>query len=127
MNLDKSCIFFSNNTPFDCRDELCSELGIVDVDNPGKYLGLPMLWGRSKVEALDFIKEKMLKKIQGWKQNTLTQAGREILIKAVANAIPMYPMSCFKFPRKVCDSFDSMLAKFWWGQKGNEGKIHCLE
>lgn len=44
----------------------------------------------------------------------LSQAGREVLIKVVANVIPLFAMSCFKFPRKTCDSLDGAIAKFWW-------------
>lgn len=124
INLDKSCIFFSNNVPKELKDEICDCLGIVGSENLGKYLGLPVLWGRSKCEALNFVKERMVKKLQGWKQNVLSQASREILIKAVASAIPVYPMSCFKFPKKICNVFNSYLAKFWWGQQKDEGKIH---
>lgn len=124
INLEKSCIFFSENTPNDAKDEISDCLGISDSKNPGNYLGLLVLWGRSKSDALNFVKEKMLRKIQGWKQSVLSQAGREILIKSVANAVPMYPMCCFNFPKKVCNSFNNALANFWWGQQKNEGKIH---
>lgn len=124
INLDKSCTFFSCNTPQEVKDEICECLGIEDTDNPGLYLGLPMIWARSKYDALNFVKEKMVKKVQGWKQSILSQAGREVLIKAVASAIPMYPMSCFKFPKKICDKFNSILANFWWGQQKDEGRIH---
>lgn len=126
VNLDKSCLFFSNNVPGNVKDELCTMLGISGSNNPGKYLGLPVIWGRSKSDALAFVEEKMLKKISGWKQNVLSPASREVLIKAVACAVPMYPMGVFKFPKKVCESFNSALAKFCWGQKCDQGKIHWL-
>ncbi|VVA29097.1 PREDICTED: LOC18784793 [Prunus dulcis] len=35
----------------------------------------------------------MMSKVEGWKQKLLTQAGCESLIKAMAQAIPTYPMS----------------------------------
>ena len=54
----------------------------------------------------------------------LSKAGKEILIKAVAQSIPTYTMSVFQLPSKLCDELDSMCAKFWWGQVGNERKIH---
>ena len=53
----------------------------------------------------------------------LSKAGREILIKAVAQSIPTYTMSVFQLPLKLCDELDSMCAKFWWGHVGNERKI----
>ncbi|KAF7822570.1 reverse transcriptase [Senna tora] len=76
-NLDKSCIFFSENIPPGIRDEVCEVFGIDVASNPGKYLGLPVMWGRSKREALGFIRSKIQRKIKGWKQNLLSQAGRE--------------------------------------------------
>ncbi|KAF7820595.1 reverse transcriptase [Senna tora] len=125
-NLDKSCLFFSPNTPDELKAEIVNSLGISHAAHPGKYLGLPVVWGKSKDEALAFVRDKLIKKIQGWKHSLLSHAGREVLIKAVANAIPAFPMSCFKFPKKTCDALDRAIAKFWWGQKKEEGKIHWL-
>lgn len=104
----------------------CDILGISNATHPEIYLGLPVISGRSKSEALSFVKERVYKKVQGWKHNLLSQAGREILIKAVASAIPMYPMVCFKFPKGVCDSLNSAITRFWWGQKEDEGKYHWV-
>ena len=56
----------------------------------------------------------------------MSQAGKEILIKAVIQAIPTYAMSCFKLPAGLCDEISNTATRFWWGQKGNERKIHWL-
>ena len=64
------------------------------------------------------------KKLQGWKGKMLSRAGKEVLIKAVAQSIPTYSMGVFQLPKKLCDELDSMCAKFWWGQVGDERKIH---
>ena len=53
----------------------------------------------------------------------LSKAGKEILIKAVAQAIPTYTMSCFKLLDALCDELTSMLRNFWWGQKEDARKI----
>ena len=54
----------------------------------------------------------------------LSRVGKEVLIKAVAQSIPSYTMGVFQLPLKLCDELNSMCAKFWWGQVGNERKIH---
>ncbi|KAF7808312.1 reverse transcriptase [Senna tora] len=125
-NFDKFSVFFSIDTPSDLQEEIFSILNIDKTDHPGKYLGLPLMWGRSKSEALGFIKVKVAQRVQGWKQSLLSQVVREVLIKAMASAVPIYPMACFKFPKVVCEEINATLAKFWWGKKKEEGRIHCV-
>lgn len=66
----------------------------------------------------------MLKKLLGWKSLLLSQAGRQILIKTDAYAVPACSMSCFKFLKKWCEEVDAAVSEFWWGQKMNEGTVH---
>ncbi|CAL9019873.1 unnamed protein product [Prunus brigantina] len=86
INFGKSSLFFSPNTPASIRTELRAILGMTMVDDPGKYLGLPTMWGRSKKEVLQFVREKLLHKLSRWKQSLLSQVDREVLIKSVAQA-----------------------------------------
>ena len=54
----------------------------------------------------------------------LSKAGKEVLIKAVAQSIPTYTMGVFQLPVKLYDELNAFCAKFWWSQVGNEEKIH---
>ena len=56
----------------------------------------------------------------------LSKAGKEVLIKVVALAIPTYTMSCFKLPDSLCDELIAMIRKFWCGQRKDENKIPWL-
>ena len=56
----------------------------------------------------------------------MSNAGREILIKAVAQATPTYTMSCFKLPDSLCSDLNSLMGRFWSGQKENERKLAWL-
>ena len=56
----------------------------------------------------------------------LSQAGKEILIKAVAQAIPTYTMSVFKLPDTLCDKMTCMVHSFWWGQQNERNKMAWL-
>ena len=88
------------------------------------YLGLPTLVGRAKYQNFSFLKDRIRKKLQGQKGMMLSRVGKEVLIKAVAQSIPTYTMGVFQLPVKLCDELNAMCAKFWWGQVGNERKIH---
>lgn len=66
------------------------------------------------------------KKLKGWKEKLLSQAGCEILIKAVLLAIPTYTMSCFKLPKGLIKDFEILIKKFWWGYRGDQKKIHWV-
>ena len=98
-------------------------LGPMQDTRHKKYLGLPSIIGKSKVEIFAAIKEKVEKKLSRWKEKMLLVGGREILIKVVAQAIPTYTMSCFQIPKSICDEIEGMMRKFWWGQRGRESKI----
>ncbi|OMO55679.1 reverse transcriptase [Corchorus capsularis] len=126
INLDKSSLIFSANTPADIRQDLARCLQIREAENPGIYLGFRSTWGKTKCGALSYIKEKVEARLKSWKQQLLSLAGKEILIKAVASSIPAYVMMCFKFPKKVCADINSMVANFWWGQQDNEKRIHWV-
>ena len=88
-----------------------------------KYLGLPSIIGKSNIEVFVEIKERVGRKLSGWKEKILSIGGRKVLIKAVAQAIPMYTMSCFQLPKGLCDEIESMMRRFWWGQRGQESKV----
>ena len=62
----------------------------------------------------------------GWKEKLLSQVEKEILIKAVAQAITTYTMSVFKLLDSLCDEMTSMVRKFWWGQKEGRNKMAWL-
>ena len=86
------------------------------------YLGLLSLIGRHKKESLDYIKERVWRKLQGWGEKLLSQASREVLIKAVVQAIPTYTMSCFMLPLGLCHEIEGFICKFWWGKGEIVGK-----
>ena len=90
------------------------------------YLGLPALVGRNKKASFGKIKQRVWKRMQGWEGKLLSQAGREVLIKSVIQAIPTYTMSCFKLPSTLCHEIEIMVRKFWWGQRGERRKIHWV-
>lgn len=78
----------------------------------------------SKKETLAFIKSCSKRKIQNWKLNTLSLAGREVIIKVAVYAIPTYPMTSFFFPLTFCKEIDALAVNIWWGQRDDKWKFH---
>ena len=69
----------------------------------------------------------MWKKLQGWKENLLSQAGKEVLIKSIIQAIPTYTMNCFKLPRGLIKELEVLIRKFWWGYSGESRMVHWVK
>lgn len=69
---------------------------------------------------------RIIKKLKDWKSKMLSQAGKLALVKSVAQSIPTYLMTCFKIPIGVLDRIHSIIARFLWGQKCDEKRIHWL-
>ena len=123
INEDKSSISFSQNTPSDLKAEVLEVMGPMKDSKHYMYLGLPSIICRSKTDVFAEVKERVARKLSGWKEKLLSMGGREILIKAVAQAIPTYTMSCFLLPKSLCDEIEGMMRKFWWGQREQESRI----
>ncbi|XP_021746063.1 uncharacterized protein LOC110711934 [Chenopodium quinoa] len=62
-----SHLLFANGVPVSKCIELASMLGVCIVDIHDRYLGLPTVVGRSKKVITRCVKEKLWKKLQGWK------------------------------------------------------------
>ena len=54
----------------------------------------------------------------------LSKARKDVLIKAVAQSIPTYTIRVFQLPMKLCNELNMLCARFWWGQSGDDKKIH---
>ncbi|KAF5463140.1 hypothetical protein F2P56_019079 [Juglans regia] len=88
-----------------------------------RYLGLPALVGRSKYNSFKVLKDRVWQRISSWKNSFLSQAGKEVLIKAVLQSIPTYTMSVFKLPMKLCKDMNGLFSRFWWRKQHMEGGI----
>lgn len=126
INHAKSSIIFGKMVKKEVKIKIKECLGIEKEGGEAKYLGLPEVLKGSKVKHFSYIKERLCKKISGWHARTLSQGGKEVLIKAVASALPVAAMSVFKFPKTLIASLHSAMATFWWSSDEHKRKIHWL-
>jgi len=115
LNADKTSIFFSRNTGANFKTLISSYVGVASFLCYKKYLVLPALVGRSKMKTFEGIQSWVRKMVDGWMKKFLSLAGKEILIKAIVQAIPTYSMSVFQLPKKLCSNLNSIMCRFWWG------------
>lgn len=126
LNCAKTAIFFSKNTGAAFRGLITSSVRASATTGFERYLGLPAMVGRAKKQAFASIHSRVQKKLEGYKERFLSQAGKEILIKAVVQAIPTYSMGVFKLPKSLCKSLNFLSSRFWWGSNQNSPE-KCLE
>ena len=90
-------------------------LGVLEIKQYEKYLGLPAIVGKNRRASLNYIKDRVWNKLQRWKEKLLSQAKKEVLLKVVVQAIPTFAMGCFKLPVGLCRDIEMLIRKFWWG------------
>ncbi|XP_050211436.1 uncharacterized protein LOC126661625 [Mercurialis annua] len=123
VNYDKSEILFSSRVAAVNRREVQQILGMKEVVKFKKYLGMPTMVGRSKKPIFDFLKDRLHKRISGWKEKFLSKAGKEVLIKSIAQSIPTYIMSYFALPVTFCNEMQSIISRYWWSGSDDKRKI----
>lgn len=125
INYNKSGTFFSSNVDDVTKLQIADIFGIYHPLNKGRYLGLPSLVGRNKKQVFVYIREKMWARLNSWSNKKIFNAGKEVLIKYAAQAIPTYCMSIFLLPTSLLDELHKMLNKFWWtnDSRNNKGVV----
>jgi hypothetical protein len=55
-----------------------------------------------------------------------SSARKEVLIKSIAQAIPVFSMSWFKLPRGIRLNINLLIQNFWWRSKNGSNKTHWV-
>lgn len=121
INLNKSTITFGSKVSPSVKTHMRNLLGIHNDGGMGKYLGLPEQFGSKKSEMFAYIVDKVQKVTQGWHQRYLSHGGKEVLLKEIVLAMPIYTMNVFRLTKEICDEINGILARFWWSAGNNKG------
>ena len=122
----KSRVYFSPNVGRDDRESLRDILGFQSTPNLGKYLGIPLKHPGASANDFNFILDRVMQKMSGWKSNLLSLAGRAVLVKHVSSTIPNYVMQCNHLPGKIIDGIDRVNRNFLWGSSDTVRKMHWM-
>ena len=104
------------------QEDIKTVLGVSREKFEAKYLGLPTPDGRMHKGKFQNLQSRLAKRILLW--GNQSQGGKEILIKAVAQALPTHIMGVFKLPFGLCDDLTHMTRNFWWVAENGKRKTH---
>ena len=126
INPVKYSMMFGTSCLQEIQDEVKNILHVSRASFETKYLGLPTPEGRMSKGKFQSLQAKLTKKLMQWGENHLSQGGKEVLIKAVAQAIPTYVMGVFKLPAGLCDDLTRLVQNYWWGAENGKRRTHWM-
>ena len=124
INLSKSEIIPIG--PMDNAEELAKELGCKTRAFPTYYLGLPLGAKHKAVGVWDSIEERFRKRLASWKIQYISKGGRATLIHSTLSSLPIYYLSLFWMPQKVCARLEKIQRQFLWGGSDQDRKISLV-
>ena len=107
---------------------LASDLGCKMGSFPTSYLGLPLGAKHKALGVWDSIEERYRKRLAAWKTQYISKGGRITLIRSTLSSLPIYYLSLFRMPQKVCARLERIQRQFLWGGGGSalEKKISLV-
>ena len=116
INYKKSSLQVSKNISLQKAQSLAQQLNIPVTKTLEKYLGIPLISGRVNNSLFDEAITSLKKQLSKWKSNTLSQAGRSVLIQANLNSKTNYLMQSFLLPKGILDKIDQINKNFFWNK-----------
>jgi hypothetical protein len=125
INPGKCLIYFGPKCEEDLKAQVKSIMQVCVENFETKYLGLPTPEGRMSKGKFQSLQGKLAKRIMQ-NANHMAQGGREVWIKAIAQALPTYVMGVYKLPLGLCDDLTRIIRDFWWGEEQGKRKTHWI-
>ena len=75
---------------------------------------------------MEFVVDKVRKRLASWKTNFLSRAGRLVLISSTLNTIPSYYMQANYFPVATLVELDKICNNFLWGETEGRNRMHLV-
>lgn len=76
VNFNKSAIFYSSNTAEGNKKEISAVMSVRCSTNLKKYLGLPNMVGRWRMESFQNLKDRVKQIIEKWNTRFLSHGGK---------------------------------------------------
>lgn len=123
MNPEKSQLFLNSKCNEHCLEKI---LNITKHDLPIKYLGLPLFAGHLNQTLCLPLIDKIRTKLDSWKANLLSQAGRLELIISTLRSYHLFWSMAFPIPKATIKNIEKLIRDFLWGDNNGGKKIHTI-
>ena len=124
INLNKSEIIPLGRV--DNVESLAVELGCRVGVLPTMYLGLPLGAPQRALGVWDSVEERFRKRLSSWKRQYISKGGRLTLIRSTLSSLPIYFLSLFRMPKRVCARLEKIQRDFLWGGGNLDRKPHLV-
>jgi len=106
----------------------CSYLGLSWCHDEFKYLGITFTMDNLDMEYKNFRHrlEKIKNILKLWRQRDLSLRGKIIILKSLAMAQLIYPLSILEAPRWALEEANSLFYSFLWGNKPDKVKRNTI-
>ncbi|RVW50795.1 hypothetical protein CK203_076874 [Vitis vinifera] len=88
--------------------------------------GLPLRGNSKTIDFWDPVVERILRRLDGWKNAFLSLGGRITLIQSSLSHIPSYFLSLFKIPVSIASKIEKPQKDFLWSRAGEGKKDHLI-
>lgn len=115
LNWSKSAILFSAHVNQTVIPDIKSIFPVPNMVENFTHLGHPLILpAKYRTVAYNFVMNKFIAKLPGYKANMLSHVARLELIRFVFSAIPVYYMSNVLFTKKFIAKLTAIIRTFWW-------------
>jgi hypothetical protein len=94
---------------------------------PFKYLGIPISDKDLGIGAFQGILNKMIKRLDPWKEKFMTSGGKLILTNTCLSSLPMYAMGFYFLPKGIHSMMDTIRSRFFWRGANDVFKYHMAK
>ena len=126
LSIGKSKLFVSPNISNPIKQFLSQVSGIPLTASLGNYLGVPVKHGRITKSSYQYVIDRLKSKLALWKKNTLSFAGRRILVQSVTSTIANHVMQSQLLLVSITDQIDRINRDFLWGDFESGRKPHLI-
>ncbi|XP_026451251.1 uncharacterized protein LOC113351494 [Papaver somniferum] len=110
---------FGPKVPNSVKNGISNILHIKKMTLNDKYLGVPLLIQKNKMQTFGGLLDRYGENFHTWKSKFFSQPERTILVQTVLGNTANHHLAVFPMPKKITYQMDSIQRKFWWNKKKN--------